>query len=131
MKTLSVNSLIVSVAAVLTGCATSKTMTLPSGQIGQSIRCDGAMLTIEACYEKAAEVCPGGYEVINTDQLTGQMSGSGFSASPAGYGRGSYASGYSASMPYIQKGMLIRCKSGIDTLSPMSAASSIQVGKER
>lgn len=103
------------IAAVLTGCATSKTMTLPSGQIGQSIRCDGAVLTIEACYEKAAEVCPGGYEIINTDQLAGQISSSGYLESPADYGWGSYASGYSASIPYIQKGMLIRCKSDIDT----------------
>lgn len=48
----------------LSGCATDKMISLPDGHQGHSIRCDGAALSWETCYEKAGEVCPVGYDIV-------------------------------------------------------------------
>lgn len=45
--------------ALLTGCATSKPVMGPSGKQAFFIKCGSAAL--DACYEKAATVCPQGY----------------------------------------------------------------------
>ncbi|GAA0696184.1 hypothetical protein ISN75_06720 [Dyella marensis] len=49
----------------LSGCVTSKPMMMPSGQQGFAIKCPGAARDITDCYEKAAAVCPKGYDVVN------------------------------------------------------------------
>jgi hypothetical protein len=55
-------------AMALAGCATGKSISLPDGRQGYSIRCDGAALSWEACYEKAAEICQSnGYEIVVKD----------------------------------------------------------------
>ena len=49
--------------AVLTGCATSRQIQGPDGNPAYFIKCGSAV--IDACYEKAAEVCPGGYDMLD------------------------------------------------------------------
>lgn len=49
--------------AALSGCASSTPVMGPSGKTNHSIRCGAAL--INACYEKAAELCPKGYDVVD------------------------------------------------------------------
>lgn len=53
-------------AVALGGCATSRTITGADGKPLHKISCDGSALSIEACYEKAGELCgSAGYEIVN------------------------------------------------------------------
>lgn len=56
---------------VVTSCATSKRMMLPSGEQGYSVRCDGTALSWEHCFEKAAKLCPKGYSRGDQNQMSG------------------------------------------------------------
>ena len=49
--------------AVLGGCASSRTVHGPAGKSAHAIRCGNAF--IEACYEKAAQLCPHGYDIVD------------------------------------------------------------------
>ena len=55
-------ALSISLAALasLAGCAIATEVKGPSGKNNYSIKCGGDM--IEKCYQKAAELCPKGYE---------------------------------------------------------------------
>ncbi|MEZ2296487.1 hypothetical protein [Variovorax sp. RCC_210] len=54
------------VAVALGGCATSRTITGQDGKPVHKISCDGAVQSIDACYEKAGELCgSAGYDVLN------------------------------------------------------------------
>lgn len=48
---------------VLAGCATASPVALPNGVMGHSIECSA----LADCYNKAGEVCGGGYSIIATD----------------------------------------------------------------
>lgn len=53
-------------ALMLAGCATSRTIIGQDGRPLHKISCDGSALSIDACYEKAGEICgSAGYSVIN------------------------------------------------------------------
>lgn len=55
-------------ALVLGGCATSRTIIGQDGKPLHKISCDGSALGMDACYEKAGELCEGaGYDVIGQD----------------------------------------------------------------
>jgi hypothetical protein len=91
--------------AVLSGCATSKQIIGPNGTPAYAIRCGAAVP--DACIEKAGEVCPSGYVVLNTrgSQYLGQY----------GYGSVSGASngmyGSATSMPIVTPNtLLVECK---------------------
>lgn len=57
------------IAVVLTGCATSNQIAVgPNGKPMHMITC-GAGAYLQYCYEKAASVCPNGYQFI--DRQTG------------------------------------------------------------
>lgn len=45
------------------GCSTSDKTVMPSGEKGYAISCDGAFVSMNKCYQKAAKLCPDGYEV--------------------------------------------------------------------
>ena len=50
---------------LITSCATSQEIVLPSGQKGFTINCgsyEGDSWS--ACYQKAGEVCPSGYDIL-------------------------------------------------------------------
>lgn len=58
----------------LTGCASINPIQVsgPSGKTAYTMRCSGAGRTLEACYQKAGEVCPNGYTMV--DRSTGTKS---------------------------------------------------------
>jgi hypothetical protein len=60
---------IVTVFALL-GCATADPIKLPNGQMGYSIACDGGANRWSHCYEKAAALCPAGYDLITQNGET-------------------------------------------------------------
>ena len=58
---------------LITSCATSKEIVLPSGERGFTISCgtyEGDSWS--ACYEKAGEVCPSGYEILERSEEKGK-----------------------------------------------------------
>lgn len=52
---------------LLSACAaiTPKQFIGPSGKTAYSMRCSGMGRTLDACYQKAGEVCPNGYTIID------------------------------------------------------------------
>lgn len=102
-------ALLLIVAALLSGCAFSHQITLPNGQPGYSISCDGAGNSFGACLEKGGEICKTkGFDIINADGSATPFSigGGSFSAS------GQNASGgfYATSGTYVSRNVLIMCK---------------------
>jgi hypothetical protein len=66
----------VSIAAVsvfLVGCAAIEPQEFvgPNSNTAYAMKCSGMGRTLEACYIKAGEVCPGGYTII--DRSTGTV----------------------------------------------------------
>lgn len=58
------------VVLLLAGCAVQpKPFNGPGGKPAYSMNCSGSGRTLTACYEKAGELCPNGYNVIG--QSTG------------------------------------------------------------
>jgi hypothetical protein len=53
------------VGALLSACATSKQIIGPSDSPAYAIKCGAAALS--ACYEKAGEICPNGYNILTSD----------------------------------------------------------------
>ena len=43
----------------------------PNSKTAYSMKCSGMGRTLDACYKKAGEVCPGGYNII--DRATGTV----------------------------------------------------------
>lgn len=59
---------VVVAALVLSGCATSRTIVGQDGKPLHKISCDGTDLSIDACYEKAGELCgSAGYDILGQD----------------------------------------------------------------
>lgn len=97
------------VIVALGGCATSKQIIGPNGKLAHSIRCGAAVA--DACLEKAGEVCPNGYIVLNSKgaQYLGQI-GSG-SVNGAWGSAGGSMYGSATSTPLITPNtMLVECK---------------------
>lgn len=65
----------VSILAVLltAACASIEPVPFsgPSGKQAYSMRCSGMGRTLDACYRKAGEICPAGYNIV--DQRTGTV----------------------------------------------------------
>lgn len=51
----------------LSGCAAAHKTVLPDGRKGISLNCSGPLMTWNACYEKAGDACPSGYEIVAKD----------------------------------------------------------------
>lgn len=60
------------VASLLGGCGTidPKIMAGPNAKPAYSMQCSGMGRTLEACYEKAGELCPNGYSVLDKPSRT-------------------------------------------------------------
>jgi len=58
---------IILVAVSLASCAAiePKQFIGPNGKTAYSMRCSGMGRTLDACYQKAGEVCPNGYNIID------------------------------------------------------------------
>ncbi|KAG0923543.1 hypothetical protein G6F40_014882 [Rhizopus arrhizus] len=52
--------------AALGGCTTARMTVTPDGRRGVSIDCSGSS-SWSGCYEKAGQMCPGGYVVFSKD----------------------------------------------------------------
>jgi hypothetical protein len=77
--------------ASLSGCATSTLMYGSDGKPYRHIECNGAVLTLASCYEKAQSVCPKGYFLASKDVSVGGISG-GITQSGGAFGQPSYRS---------------------------------------
>jgi len=42
----------------------------PNGKTAYSMHCSGMGRTLDACYQKAGEICPAGYNIINSTSGT-------------------------------------------------------------
>ncbi|MEO3988158.1 hypothetical protein [Plesiomonas shigelloides] len=51
---------------LLSGCVgiSPETFVGPNGKTAYSMECSGMGRTLNACYKKAGDVCPGGYQII-------------------------------------------------------------------
>lgn len=58
---------IIFVIPILVSCANiePKRFTGPNGKEAYSMNCSGMGRTLDACYQKAGEVCPSGYHIID------------------------------------------------------------------
>lgn len=67
------NVLIAAVPAFLVACAAIEPQQFvgPNSKTAYSMKCSGMGRTLDACYKKAGEVCPGGYNII--DRATGTV----------------------------------------------------------
>jgi len=60
------------IAFGVTGCMSIEPTSFkgPSGKQGYSMRCSGMGRTLDACYQKAGEVCPNGYNIVDRSSGT-------------------------------------------------------------
>lgn len=96
-------------AAILCGCATSRQIIGPNGTAAHSIRCGAAVA--DACLEKAGQLCPNGYIVLNSQgsQYLGQF-GTG-SVGGSWNQSGGSVSGSASSVPLVTPNtLLVECK---------------------
>lgn len=65
--------LLLGLGIVFIGCATVEPKPLrgPNGRPGYSMKCSGFGRTLQECYEKAGQVCPAGYDVV--DRASGMV----------------------------------------------------------
>lgn len=72
--------------AVLAGCANVSPTPFqgPNGKQAYSMRCSGMGRTMDACFQAAGEMCPGGYQIIDRASGTVAMPayGGGIMAAP-------------------------------------------------
>jgi hypothetical protein len=81
----------------LLGCATAKQTVMPDGRQGYSIDCSGSAVSMNKCYEKAAQHCPLGYEILTKDESGGWLATTTFAGSTS------------------LKGIMIACKNQEET----------------
>ena len=60
------------VAMLISSCAAiePKQFVGPNGRMAYSMQCSGMGRTLDACYQKAGEVCPNGYTIIDRATAT-------------------------------------------------------------
>lgn len=63
------------------GCATANQTVMPDGRAGYSVECSGTAVSMNKCYEKAAEYCPLGYEILSKDESGGWVATTSFAGS--------------------------------------------------
>ncbi len=81
--------------AMLSACTTVRPMTLSDGSQGQRIACSGVQHSMDDCYVKAGQVCPGGYDVAGGGQ---------------GYGTNSIlAASGGTNLGPIDRSLIVRC----------------------
>lgn len=69
----------------ITACAgiNARQFVGPNGKTAYAMRCSGFGRTLEDCYEKAGQVCPGGYLIIDrASSVVGIPTGGGIIVAP-------------------------------------------------
>ena len=84
-------------AVLLVGCSSARPIMLPSGRTGYYVKC---RMQEEKCYLRAAQMCPGGYRIIDQREYQ-QVNAS--ATYGQGYGRATATQGFSHGR------MLIEC----------------------
>jgi len=87
-------TLVLGCCLALSACAKATEIYGPDGESAMLIECPGAAVPLSTCFEKAAEVCPSGYALLDTYE-----GGSAASITPYG--------GYAATG--VNKRVLVRC----------------------
>lgn len=64
------------------GCVSVESFKAPDGRTAYVIECNGGLQSMAACYNRAAEVCGGEYDVLDNDQSVGVV-GTGGNLTPA------------------------------------------------
>ena len=66
------HTIIAAISLFLVSCASINPVSFqgPNGKQAYTMRCSGIGRTLEMCYQKAGEVCPGGYNIIGQDSST-------------------------------------------------------------
>lgn len=67
--------------SLLFGCATATQTVMPDGKHGYSVDCSGSAVSMNKCYEKAAHVCPLGYNIYTKDASEGWLATNSFAGS--------------------------------------------------
>lgn len=76
MKKISI-AIIVLIPLVLTACAAINPVAFsgPNGKSAYSMQCSGMGRTVDMCYQKAGELCPNGYLIIDkSNEIVGMTS---------------------------------------------------------
>ena len=99
--------LMIAALLALTACTTSRSITLADGSQGQRIECDGAMLNMADCYQKAGDVCPRGYDTMaaNGEAIP-------FAVSSGSFGANRYAAsgGFTSTAgSIVTRSLIVRC----------------------
>ena len=63
------------------GCASATQTVMPDGKAGYSVDCSGSAVSMNKCYEKAAQVCPLGYTIHTQDESGGWVATTSFAGS--------------------------------------------------
>ena len=99
---------------LVSGCATSKQISGPNGEVLHSIDCSGYYNNIGTCLEKAGKICgSSGYDILiggAENHGTGMTSGQ----------FGLFAA------PMVSREIIIRCKNMSDTQNSIESASGTQ-----
>jgi hypothetical protein len=91
----------------------AKRIVLPSGEMGYSIRCDNE--NINACYERAGDICHRGYTIQNINTQVGNESSSDAYVGPGVIPGTALGVASSSSKTTSEKGFLIQCKEPVAT----------------
>ncbi|QWD71584.1 hypothetical protein [Polynucleobacter sp. UB-Raua-W9] len=75
MKTKPITIALLAVLAGVVGCASVAPVKFvgPNGKTAYSMRCSGMGRSMEECYQRAGEVCPSGYNIIDNSSGTVAM----------------------------------------------------------
>ena len=88
------NFLIIIISIIITGCVTSRPVSLSDGKTGYEISCPGTARSYADCRNKAAEVCGGNYRELDKEE---------FSSLIPNYSTGTYMQGRSRKMTVVCK----------------------------
>lgn len=129
------NKLVIIIGALLlNGCATSTETYLPDGRLGYSINCSGAALSMNLCYEKAADICKNkGYDIVGVNETNqGYITNANTYSNAYGnayvnpyYGGANYQANYQnsySSVPVVNRYLMISCKT--DNTRPLNQQGS-------
>jgi len=59
--------------ALIFSCTTSKQIVMPSGDKATLVSCGGTANRWSSCYEKAGELCPSGYDILDKMEERGMI----------------------------------------------------------
>lgn len=81
------STVLLTICLLLASCASIDPIQFrgPNGKVAYSMKCSGWGRTLGACYQKAGEVCPSGYNIVDRTSSTVAVptNGGGIMAAPS------------------------------------------------